>query len=160
VDEYVCRSEASLIDHAETRQRLLDGEVFRLERSVEYGSLIIHSLVTGETRAVYGNVENTGLITNHSEGCCVEVSLLVDGTGLHPSHIGKLPPQCAATCAPHTAVQNLTVRAALEGSRDRVYHAAMLDRYAPSVRTLEEISTMVDEPTRAHANAMPEGVRD
>jgi alpha-galactosidase len=159
VDEYVRRSEENLAEYAETRRKLLDGEDFPMERSVEYGSLIIHSSVTGEARAVYGNVGNTGLITNLPDGCCVEVQILVDGTGLHPCHVGDLPPQCAATCAPHTAVQNLTVRAALEGRRDHVYHAAMLDRHVPSVLSLDEIAAMVDELIEAHGNAMPEGIR-
>ena len=76
-----------------------------------------------------------------------------------PRRFGDLPPQLAATCAPHTAVQNLTVRAALEGRREHVYHAAMLDRHAPSVLSLEEIWAMVDELIEAHGDALPEGVR-
>ena len=159
VDEYVRRSEENLVQYAETRRKLLAGEEFPLERSVEYGSLIIHSMTTGQARAIYGNVENTNLITNLPEGRCVEVPVLVDETGLRPCHVGELPPQCAATCAPHTAVQNLTVRAALEGRRDHVHHAAMLDRHAPSVLSLDEIAAMVDELIDAHGDAMPEGVR-
>jgi alpha-galactosidase len=159
VDEYVRRSERNLARYAEARRKLLGGESFTLERSVEYGSLIIHSLVTGQPRTIYGNVENTGLVTNLPDGCCVEVPVLVDGAGLRPRHFGDLPPQCAATCAPHTAVQNLTVRAALEGKREHVYHAAMLDRHAPSVLSLEEIGAMVDELIEAHGEALPEGIR-
>jgi alpha-galactosidase len=159
VDEYIRRSEENLVAYAKTRRKLLAGESFPLERSVEYGSHIIHSLVTGEARAIYGNVENTGLVTNLPDGRCVEVPILVDGTGLRPCHVGELPPQCAATCAPHTAVQNLTVRAALEGSREHVLHAAMLDRHAPSVLTLEEIHDMVHDLISAHGDAMPEGIR-
>ena len=159
VDEYVRRSEANLTAYAETRRKLFAGEPFPLGRSVEYGSLIIHSMHTDEARAIYGNVKNTGLVTNLPEGCCVEVPVLVDGTGLRPCHLGDLPPQCAAMCAPHTAVQNLTVRAALEGRREHVHHAAMLDRHAPSVLSLDEISAMVDELIEAHGEALPEGVR-
>ena len=159
VDEYIRRSEENLLQYAETRRKLLAGEGFPLERSVEYGSHIIHSLVTGEARAIYGNVENTGLVTNLPDGCCVEVPVLVDGTGLRPCHVGDLPPQCAATCAPHTAVQNLTVRAALEGSREHVHHAAMLDRHAPSVLSLDDIAAMVDELIQAHGDSLPEGIR-
>src|SRR5215203_4346868 len=93
------------------------------------------------------------------EGCCVEVPILVDETGLRPCHVGDLPPQCAATCTPHTAVQNLTVRAALEGRRNHVYHAAMLDRHAASVLSLDEIAEMVDDLIEAHGESLPEGVR-
>src|SRR3712207_5051761 len=159
VDEYVRRSERNLARYAEARRKLLGGESFTLQRSVEYGSLVIHSLVTGKSRTIYGNVENTGLITNLPEGCCVEVPVSVDRAGLRPCHFGDLPPQCAATCAPHTAVQNLTVRAALEGRREHVYHAAMLDRYAPSVLSLEEIEAMVDELIEAHGESLPDGIR-
>lgn len=159
VDEYVRRSERNLERYAETRRKLLAGGSFPLERSVEYGSLIIHSMVTGRSRTIYGNVENTALIGNLSDGCCVEVPVLVDETGLRPCHVGDLPPQLAATCAPHTAVQNLTVRAALEGKREHVYHAAMLDRHAPSVLSLDEIAAVVDELIEAHGDALPEGVR-
>jgi alpha-galactosidase len=159
VDEYVRRSEENLAEYAETRRKLLAGEEFPLERSVEYGSQVIHSLVTGEARVIYGNVENTGLVTNLPQGCCVEVPILVDGTGPHPCHVGDLPPQCAATCAPHAAVQNLTVRAVLEGNREHVYHAAMLDRHAPSVLSLDEIAAVVDELIEAHGDVLPEGVR-
>ncbi len=159
VDEYVSRSEQNLKEYAETRRKLLEGGSFPLQRSVEYGSLIIHSLTTGQPRSVYGNVENTGLVTNLPEGCCVEVPMLVDGTALKPCHAGELPPQLPATCAPHTAVQNLTVRAVLEGNRDHVYHAAMLDRHAPSVLSLGGIRAMVDELLEAYRDFLPVSLR-
>ena len=159
VDEYIRRSEQNLVEYAETRRKLLGGESFPLQRSVEYGSLIIHSLVTGTPRVVYANVENTSLVTNLPDGCCVEVPVAVDGAGLKPCHYGDLPPQLAAHCAPHVAVQDLTVRAALEGRRDHVYHAAMLDRHAASALSLDEIEAVVDELIEAHGETLPEGVR-
>lgn len=159
VDEYVRRSERNLAAYEKARRRLLSGETFPLERSVEYGSLIIHSMLTNTPRVVYANVENTNLVTNLPEGCCVEVATAVDASGLHPIHYGDLPPQLAAHCAPHTAVQNLTVRAALEGKREHVYHAAMLDRHASSVLSLDEIAALVDDMISAHGGALPGGVR-
>jgi alpha-galactosidase len=159
VDEYIRRSEANLVEYANTRKKLLAGEGFPLERSVEYGSLIIHSVVTGEARMIYASIENTNLVENLPRGCCVEVAVAVDGTGLRPCHFGELPPQLAAHCAPHAAVQDLTVRAALEGSLDHVYHAAMLDRHATSVLSLDQIAAVVDELIEVHGDAMPEGLR-
>jgi alpha-galactosidase len=44
-----------------------------VRRSVEFGSLIIHSLETGIPRVVYGNVANKHFIEILPEGCCVEV---------------------------------------------------------------------------------------
>lgn len=159
VDEYIRRSERNLRRYAETRQKLLAGESFPLERSAEYGASILHAMVTGEQAVIYGNVENTGLIDNLPNGCCVEVPILADHAGLHPVKVGTLPPELAAHCAPHVFVQELTVRAALEGDRDAVYRAAVLDRHAASVLTLRQIRAMTDELIVAHGDAMPKGVR-
>jgi len=58
------------------------------------------------------------------------------------------------------AVQDLVVRAVLEGKKEHVYHAAMLDRYAGSVLSLKEIQAMVDEMLQAHAGALPEELQE
>jgi alpha-galactosidase len=159
VDEYVRRSGRNLERYAEARRKLLAGEAFPLERSVEYGSHIIHAMVTDQPRVIYGNVRNTSLIENLPPDCCVEVSVLVDRIGLRPCHVGALPPQLAAHCAPHVFVQDLAVRAALEGNREYVYQAAVLDRHAASVLSLAEIRSMVDALIDAHGDALPLGVR-
>ncbi|MEO8882037.1 MAG: alpha-galactosidase [Devosia sp.] len=140
------------------RARLLRGEGFEFERSVEYGSEIIHAVVTNKPALIYGNVENVGLIDNLPDGCCVEVPVIVDRNGFRPCHVGKLPPELAGHCAPHTFVQELTVRAALEGDRDSVYRAAVLDRLAPAVMTLSQIHAMMDELIDVHASEMPKGI--
>jgi alpha-galactosidase len=99
------------------------------------------------------------VIENLPEDCCVEVPDVVDRNGLRPCHVGILPPELAAHCAPHVFVQDLVVRAALDGDRERVYRAAVLDRHAASVLTLRQIRTMVDDLIDAHGDAMPRGVR-
>lgn len=159
VDEYIRRSERNLRRYAETRRKLMAGETFPLERSVEYGSLIIHAMVTGNPQLIYGNVKNTGLIENLPDGCCVELPVVVDRSGLRACHVGSLPPELAGYCAPHVYVQDLTVKAALEGNRDRVHRAALLDRHATSVLSIAEIRAMVDELIDAHGDAMPAGIR-
>ena len=159
VDDYIRRSERNLRRYAETRAKLLAGEAFPLERSPEYGAVIVNAIVTGTPAIIYGNVRNTGLITNLPEDCCVEVPVVVDHNGLRPVHHGALPPELAAHCAPHVFVQDLTVRAALEGDRDAVFRAAMLDRHAASVLTLDAIRAMTEELIEAHGPAMPAGIR-
>jgi alpha-galactosidase len=155
VDEYVRRSEANLRHYADTRRALLAGEGLDLYASEEYGAGIINALVTGQAVLIYGNVRNTRLIENLPEDCCVEVPVVVDRNGLRPCHVGKLPPELAAHCAPHVFVQELVVRAALDGDRDRVYRAAMLDRHAASTLSIGEIRAMVDELIAAHGEALP-----
>jgi alpha-galactosidase len=159
VDEYVRRSERNLQRYAETRRKLLNGEGFPIDRSPEYGSVIIHAMTTNTPQLFYGNVQNTGLISNLPAGCCVEVPVAVDANGLRPCHVGDLPPELAAHCAPHVFVQDLVVRAALDGDRERVYRAAVLDRHAASVLSLKEIRAMVGELIEAHGDAMPPGIR-
>jgi alpha-galactosidase len=159
IDEYIRRSEENLKEFDRIRAKLLRGESFEIERSAEYASLIIHSMETGQPRVIYGNVRNDGLIENLPEGCCVEVPCLVDRNGVQPTHIGALPPQLAGMCRLHVTVQELTVRAALEGKRDHVYHAAMLDPLAAATMPLDHIWAMTDELMAAHEPALPPGIR-
>jgi alpha-galactosidase len=133
----------------------------KIERSVEYGSLIIHSMETGTPRTIYGNVPNTGIITNLPDGCSVEVPCLVDANGIQPTIIGALPPHLAALMQTNINVQALTVEAALTGKREHVYHAAMLDPHTAAELSLDQIWSMVDEMIEAHGEYLPafNGVR-
>ena len=127
----------------------------KVEQSVEYGSLIIHSMETGTPRTIYGNVPNTGLISNLPDGCCVEVPCLVDKNGIQPTHIGDLPPQLAALMQTNINVQSLTVEAALTCKRDHIYHAAMLDPHTGAELSLDQIWSMVDDLLAAHGDMLP-----
>ena len=159
VDEYVRRSEENLELYAEERRMLAAGEPFEIERSGEYAALIIHSMVTGEPRTVYGNVRNTGLITNLPEDACVEVPCLVDRAGLQPTHVGDLPAQCAALDRTFLNVVELTVRAALEGDRRRVLQAVALDPNAAAVLSLARMEDLVNEMLAAESDLLPAALR-
>lgn len=159
IDEYIHRSEKNLIEFEQTRERLLSGGSFEIKRSAEYASLIIHSMETGDPNVIYGNVANRGLITNLPDGCCVEVPCLVDRSGVQPTAVGALPPHLAGIIRPHVVVQELAVKAGLEGCRDYVYQAAMLDPLVASTLTLDCIWQMVDEMIAAHGSLLPEGIR-
>ena len=159
VDEYVRRSEENLEEYEAMRRTLAEGGSFEIERSLEYASLIVHSIATGEARVIYGNVPNNGLISNLPQGACVEVPCLVDGNGVQPTAVGSLPPQLAALNRTYLNVCELTVRAALEGSREHVLHAALLDPNASSTLSPEQIAEMVDALVEAHGDALPEGIR-
>jgi alpha-galactosidase len=130
-----------------------------LTPSLEYGALIIESIVTGTPRVIYGNVENRHLIPNLPEGCCVEVPCLVDGNGVQPVAVGPLPPQCAAVSRTNINVQELAVAAVLSERRAHVYHAVMLDPLTGALLTLEQIRAMVDELIAAEAAWLPRFVQ-
>jgi alpha-galactosidase len=159
VGEYVRRSEENLAEYAHLRSAIARGEGFEIERSLEYASLIVHSIETGLERVIYGSVRNEGLIDNLPEGCCVEVPCVVDRTGIRPTHVGRLPPQLAALNRTFANVCELTVRAALEGKPEHIYHAALLDPNSAASLTLDEIEAVVDELRAAHGEALPEALR-
>ncbi len=126
------------------REQLESGEI-DLTPSHEYAAHIIHAIETDDAFRMNGNVRNDGLITNLPEGCCVEVPCLVDGRGLHPCHVGDLPPQLAALNRSNVAVQELTVRAVLERDTNRAYQALLVDPLASAVCSLAELRGMFDE---------------
>jgi alpha-galactosidase len=159
VDEYIRRSEENLDIYAEEVRMLAAGEPFELERSQEYASLIIHSMVTGQTRTVYGNVRNAGLITNLPQGACVEVPCLVDRAGLQPTVVGALPPQCAALDRAFLNVVELTVRAALDGDPRHILQAVILDPNAAATLSLAQMRDLVEELRAAHRDLLPEALR-
>jgi alpha-galactosidase len=126
-----------------------------LTPSLEYGAMIVNAMETGKPTVIYGNVPNHGLIDNLPDGCCVEVACLVDRNGVQPTRVGALPPQCAAVNQTNINVQQLAVRAALEGSREHVYHAVMLDPLTGALLTLDQIKALTDEMLAAEAEWLP-----
>lgn len=125
-------------------------------RSAEYCSHIIEALVTGETFRLNGNVRNDGYITNLPNGCCVEVPVYVDKTGLHPAVIGDLPVQCAALNMTNVLVQGLTVEASFSGDPELVMQAVSLDPLTASVLTLADIRKMTSEMLEAQRAYLPQ----
>lgn len=114
-------------------------------RSVEYCSYILEAVTTGKPFRFMGNVRNDGYITNLPSGCCVEVPTFADDTGLHPTVIGSLPPQCAALCQTNINVQTLCAEAALTGDPEHLVHALALDPLTSAVCTLKEIRDLTSE---------------
>ncbi len=156
LDEYIRRCEVQIANWEKQRLAMEGGAPIEVERSMEYGSLIIHSQETGIPRVVYGNVPNRGLIDNLPDGCCVEVPVLVDKSGLQPTHIGTLPPQLAALMQTNLNVQSLVVEAALTQKREHIYHAAMLDPHTAAELSLDQIWALVDDLIEAHGSWLPE----
>jgi alpha-galactosidase len=156
LDEYPRRCEEQIATWRELRARLQDPSVpLEVQRSVEYGAIIISAIETGEPARVYANVVNAGLIDNLPRECVVEVPCLVDRNGVQPVRLGRLPAQLAAVMQTNVNVQALTVEAVLGLRRDHVYHAAMLDPHTAAELDLDEIHALVDELLEAHAAWIP-----
>ncbi len=156
IDEYIRRCENQIAGWHQLRSDLLTSNApIEVRRSHEYGSLIIHSMETGQPRVVYGNVPNKGLIDNLPAGCCVEVPVLVDKSGLQPTKIGALPPHLAAMMQTNINVQSMTVEAALTGKREHVYHAAAFDPHTAAELSLDQIWALCDDLIAAHGDMLP-----
>jgi alpha-galactosidase len=116
----------------------------------------MEAVVTGRPFRLMGNVRNDGYISNLPDGCCVEVPTFVDGTGLHPTRVGALPPPCAALCLTNVNSQILTAHAALEGDPERVVQAAAMDPLTGAVLTLKEARDMCSEMLEAQRPWLPQ----
>ncbi len=160
LDEYIRRCEEQLAGWNSLKAELEAGDQpLEVHRSLEYGSQIIHSCVTGQPRVVYGNVPNGGLISNLPAEACVEVPCLVDRNGVQPVKVGALPPHLAALMQTNINVQALTVEAVLTGKREHLYHAAMLDPHTGAELDLDQIWALVDALTEAHGDWIPSSLR-
>jgi alpha-galactosidase len=154
---YLHHCKARLHDYLdEVHQQIAGARPLPTQRSNEYGSYIIEAMVTNTPAIIYGNVPNTGLITNLPEGCSVEVPCVVDGNGIQPCHVGALPSVLAALNRSNIAVQELAVSGSLAGDRELIVHALMLDPLTAAVCTLPQISAMAADLFAAEARWLPQ----
>ena len=115
-----------------------------LDRGHEYAAYIVNALVGGEPFRFNGNVRNTSLITNLPQDACVEVPVFVDKDGLHPVHVGALPPQCAMLTNLSAQIEELAVDGAISGDPRKVYQAILNDPLTAAVLAPNEICNMVN----------------
>ncbi|HSB17900.1 MAG TPA: alpha-galactosidase [Bryobacteraceae bacterium] len=125
------------------------------ERSVEYCSHVLEAVVTGKPFRFMGNVRNDGYITNLPRGCCVEVPAFADDTGLHPTFVGELPPQCAGLCMTNINSQILAAEAAIDSDPERLMQAVAMDPLTAAVCTLGEVREMCTEMLEAQRPWLP-----
>lgn len=154
LDEYPRRCIKQIAEWEEERNRILDNGKITHERSKEYASYIMEAVVTNNPYKIGGNVLNTGLIDNLPADACVEVPCMVDGNGINPCHIGRLPVQLAAMNMTNINAQLMTIEAAVTRKREAIYQAAMLDPHTAAELSIDDIVKMCDELIAAHGDYM------
>ncbi len=127
-----------------------------LRRGHEYAAYIINALRGGEMFKFNGNVRNTHLITNLSEGACVEVPVVVDKAGFHPIYVGALPPECALLTQLSSGIEEMAIAASVEGDPTMVYRAICHDPLTASMLSLAEIRQMTNELFAQHKDYLPQ----
>lgn len=159
IGEYLGIVDENVAEYGRTRDALAAGRPLQVEGTMEYAPQVIHSIVTGTPRTVYGNVPNHGLITNLPADGAVEVPCLVDASGVQPTRAGALPPQLAALNRTYLSTCDLVVRAALEDSPERVRQAAMTDPATAATLPVERIWELCDAMVEAHGDRLQPGLR-
>lgn len=154
LDEYPRRCVNQIAGWEKERDQILDGGKITHSRSGEYASWIMESIVTNKPYQIGGNVLNNGCIENLPADACVEVPCLVNGDGVHPCHVGRLPVQLAAMNMTNINTQLMTIEAARTKCRDAIYQAAMLDPHTGAQLTIDQIVSMCDELIEAHGDYM------
>ncbi|WIV20608.1 alpha-glucosidase/alpha-galactosidase [Paenibacillus polygoni] len=155
LDEYPRRCVEQIAGWERMRDEIVNNTELKHERTHEYASYILEAMETGNPYKIGGNVMNHGLITNLPKEACVEVPCLVDGSGISPTYVGDLPPQCAALNLTNINTQLLTIEAAMTGKKEHIYHAAMLDPHTAAELSMDDIIRMCDELIEAHGDWLP-----
>lgn len=150
IDEYLRRCDGIVDEFERMKIFSKSDEPIHVHKSHEYGSTIIHSMVTGTPSVVYGNMPNRGAISNLPDDAIAEVPTLVDRAGLQFTTVGSLPPQLIGYMNPHVTQHELFIRAAMEGRRDHVYQACMFDPLTAATMTTDQIVEMCDELIAGH----------
>ncbi|WP_223067742.1 alpha-glucosidase/alpha-galactosidase [Paenibacillus caui] len=156
LDEYPRRCVNQINKWKTMKNDLVNNKDLQHKRSKEYASFIMEAIETNVPFKIGGNVMNKGLITNLPKEACVEVPCLVDGSGVNPTYIGDLPPQCAALNRTNINTQLLTLEAARTRKKEHIYHAALLDPHTSAELSIDDIVSLCDDLIEAHGDWLPQ----
>ena len=97
--------------------------------------------------------ENTGIISNFSEGAMVEVPCRVGSRGVEPLNVGEIPTFQKGLLENQYAYEKLTVDANLEGSYRKAWNALTLNRL---VNDTDTAKALLDDYIVANEGYWPE----
>jgi len=125
-----------------------------LETDSEGALEMIEAIAGSETHYhLAANLPNSGQIANLPLGATVETPVLVNGTGVHPVHIGELPEAVAELCRREIAVDQLCVEAAIEGSREKALQCLLLD---PMITDIQLARKILDDYLVSYREYLPQ----
>ncbi len=137
--------------------KFLDDPEIDINRGQEYASYIFNAVFGDNTIFKFnGNVRNYGLIDNLPRGCCVEVPVVASKDKLEAVAVGELPDQLACLINTTARIEEMAVKAALEGDPHKVFHACAFDPLTSAVLSLDEIQAMVTEMLEQNKDYLPQ----
>ena len=155
LDEYPKRCVEQAEGWAEQAQALKAAAGIAVEKSHEFAAEIMNAVVTNSPHVITANLPNRGQMPQLPDGAVVETPTLVDGNGLQPTVVDDVPPQLIALMRTQINVQELTVRALVDESRDHIYHAAYMDPHTAAELDLRQIRALIDDLIEAHGAMLP-----
>ena len=119
---------------------------FNRKKSFEYAADIFNARFgDGKPFIFNGNVLNNGSIPNLPNDACVEVPVVADRMGFKTTIAGPLPEHIAILVNTTARIEKLVIEAAMNKSKEMVYHAVYMDPLSSAVCSLDEIKKMCDE---------------
>ena len=155
LDEYPKRCEEQIEEWKSQIEELKVANSIEVAKSDEYASEIIDSMWMGNSSVIYGNILNDGYIPALPDNSAVEVPCNVNGDGIQPTVVEKIPTQLISIMRTNINVQELVVEALLRENREHIYHAAMFDPHTSAELNLDQIWSLVDELIIEHGRWLP-----
>ena len=125
-----------------------------LESDSEGALEMIESIAgSGDHYHLAANLPNVGQIENLPYGSTVETPIHVDGSGIHPVHVGALPEGVAELCRRELKVAQLGVDSAIEGDRRKALQCLLLD---PVVNDMETAKQILDDYLTTYREHLPQ----
>lgn len=124
----------------------LQSEEVDLARGEEYASNIFNAIFGDNTPFYFnGNIKNRGYITNVKADACVEVPVVAERSGIRSVKAVTLPDHLAILVNLSAGIEDLAVKAAIEGDPMMAFRAILMDPLCGAVLTMDAIRDMVQE---------------
>jgi alpha-galactosidase len=152
-DRYEMESEAKRLIEA-----ALQGDVplapFMADVSTEAANKIIRAVICGEKYVGIMNLPNVGQVANLPHDAIVETYGVIDATGAHATAFGDTPAGVQNILQKHISNQELTVQAALNGSREIALQVLLNDPLSNRL-TISQAKQMLEELLEANKQHLP-----
>jgi len=123
-------------------------------RSGEEMTEIMRAILTGKPTPAIVNAPNQGQVSNLPPDVVVETLAEVSDQGIRPKMSGALPGAIGSLARLHADIQEMTVRAALDGDRRLLVEAMSLDPSSASA-DFDEIPKLAEELLEANRPWLP-----
>ncbi len=147
--------EKSQAGHVADLEALIEAPEVPTFPSGELVAPLIDSMLRDKPRDFPLNIPNTGQCPDLPMDVVVESVCTVDGAGVRGRDRAECPPGLAAHLRRVSGSQELTVEAALTGSRELVFEAMLADPLASRI-DWDQLQSMTDELLDATAAWLPQ----